>query len=384
MSIAYTLVPKDMYNSLLQPRASTTQNLDDYIIRKAHEGMQKAKTSKTLKGFARQRKYTSQLKNLMKTTRDVADRPVKVSVVERQIRAEKSPSPPPANPTGKAYSQRKARAPAATTTARLQTTPARLQLTPESVERPSRRKSTATPGSAGSNVTLVSNRSRSLPGHQLVFNSPGTDDAEEPAQAYAKQATIDAANETAGALPAPARAAPAPAAPVKLPEKTAPNTRSRKPKSARKLTPDERIVLIQEVLHLVKNNEEKYGLEDGKILRPDGKGVYTSIKAKDAVSSIVLQRIDAEHVGTQGDAVKVLKKKLVGDPDFEAIIKRQTGAGKRRSAPKADECQKGGTKQRAMKGEGKNQAGKGRKKGGKAKPKKDTNFRAVPWRKRGK
>lgn len=329
MAVSYSLIPTSMINSIRNPaqKAEATKNLDNYIMEEATQGMHKASTSKKLKGFAKQQKYTSQLKNLMKTKKEVESRPVKVTVtnMDKGVRPDKSPSP--LRPSGKSYRGRRPR--------------------PEGFATPQ-------PSSA----------------RKALFTQD--EENEEQEQVYAKSGDLNTTNETLTNT---------------SPATSSGTTKTKTRRGAAKtktLTPQEQTILVTEVMHLVSNNPEKYGLKDGKIMKPDGTA-YSTAKVKDVVSAIVMEKIGAEHgTGkTNGGAVKQLKTHLANDPDFLMLVKRkQTGAGKRR--PKA-KCQKGKGKQ---KGGGKTQKGNGRKKKPvtktKAKPKHKTDFRAEKWRKPGK
>ena len=81
MAVAYTLVPRDM----LQAMRPVPRNIDEFIVEKAANRMQNIKRARNMRPEGKIKKYQAQLRNIMKTNKDVRSRPVRVQIVNERV-----------------------------------------------------------------------------------------------------------------------------------------------------------------------------------------------------------------------------------------------------------------------------------------------------------
>lgn len=275
MSIAYAVIPRDMYNGLMASSAAAPpKNLDQYILENSLDKMHKVKKSKK-SGVADQMRYTANLKNYMKTKRAVESRPIPVSITQLQKRTvvRDSPSPP-----------------------------------------------------------LILRNHQEAP---EIYMTPGENDTAEPPALFTHE-DVDMEGTPKAPEKSPKnkkKKTPAKKTPEKTPSPKRIATRKNAPlKSFDEKTRQE---IIKKMLAFVNANEDRLGVKGGKIIKDDSTGkVYANGDVKSAVSRIILQSLNAEHVGPTVPGLQKFYNILSEQPEFMPILTNQGGSGMKRQKPK--------------------------------------------------
>lgn len=326
MATEFSVIPKGLLMDLMAPQAP--RNVDEFIMAKARHNMQQLSRSKKAQGAALQRQnatYQANLKNLIKTKREVESRPLRVSVANLGQMANKTRK--------RSYND-----------------------VFDSDDEYADAETTLNASRKGSSLNSVRD-----PNNISVQMADDEDDTAEP-QIFATQNLAEPPIKLKSPVKSPAKTPPKKNSPPKKAStsKTPDSEKKKRALSTRVFATSKKEELVDKVLELISKNEAKYLVKDNKIYK-DAKNYYTTSNVQHAVDAIVSESINADHTGVGGSGYKLLQQRLVNDPAYTKLV-TQFGKGKV--------------------GKGKQQSGAGRKPKPKNPPKKKENFRAERWQKR--
>ena len=290
MSIVYTLVPREIARGMVP----APNNLDEYIVEKAKSRMKNInRGAKNKSDTYKAKTYMAQLRNMIKTKKEVAERPIKVTLTDPKTELEKK---------NQQYRQ------------------------PDEAMKQVHDEAVALESIAAHKSKVPKKRSKSLTSHPMpeshssgtskptVFLNVGAEDSEEPEIV----------------IPAP-KPAPVPTSTSKAAPKP---TRS----NSVKLTDEKFMSYVAEVVEFLQEQPIVYGIAGNKVLKDDNTE-YSKSDLKGSIEYLLAGQLGKDHGGVAPAGTVALTKRLNSSQDFLSFLdqvrqKAQTGGGQKRKKSK--------------------------------------------------